>query len=245
MLGGIVMKLYNRQAGGDARWFDGRAVAETVKTQTWRYMMRLAPYQDDVSADEIFGQDLLSAIRARPDLRQPLGDLPADARQISSAMRALRAQPIDARRAAYDNQRLVDQARWYRGRAMSHQAKSRRWFAVSLAGQVVAAALALLSIFQPEAPAASLVGVFAAIAASATAWTQLGRHDELHKSYALAYQELITIRGLADHVATEADLDHLVTTGEAAISREHTMWMAKLGRTMPPSTPSVEQSLGG
>jgi hypothetical protein len=31
-------------------------------------------------------------------------------------------------------------------------------------------------------------------------------------------------------VASERDLDHLVTTGEAAISREHTMWMAKLGR---------------
>ena len=57
----------------------------------------------------------------------------------------------------------------------------------------------------------------------------------MHKSYALAYQELITIRGLADRVVTEADLDRLVTTGEAAISREHTMWMAKLGRITPPS----------
>jgi hypothetical protein len=230
LIGSIALKLINRQSGSDQRWFDGRAVAETVKTQAWRFMMRLAPYETDATADEAFASDVLSAIQARPDLQQPLEMLPDVASQISDVMVAVRNLSLEERRTLYVEQRIDDQAAWYRRRAVANRANGRRWFWISLAGQVVAAAITMASIFQPKEPVANLVGLFAAIAASATAWTQLGRHDELSKAYALAYQELITIRGVAARVASERDLDHLVTTGEAAISREHTMWMAKLGR---------------
>jgi hypothetical protein len=230
LIGSIAMKLVNRQSGSDQRWFDGRAVAETVKTQAWRFMMRVSPYEDDRTAESRFAADVLSAIRARPELQQPLELLPETASQISDAMRAVRTLRLVERRTLYIVRRVNDQASWYRNRAIANRANGRRWFWVSLAGQVVAAGIALASIFAPEAPAANLVGLFAALAATATAWTQLGRHDELSKAYALAYQELITIRTVADRVETEPDLDQLVTTGEAAISREHTMWMAKLGR---------------
>ena len=230
LIASIALKLINRQSGSDQRWFDGRAVAETVKTQAWRFMMRLAPYATDATADQAFADDVLSAIKARPDLQQPLEMLPATASQISDVMLAVRRLSLEERRNLYVEQRIDDQAAWYRQRAVANRLNGRRWFWVSLAGQVVAASITIASIFQPTAPVANLVGLFAAIAASATAWTQLGRHDELSKAYGLAYQELITIRTVAARVASERDLDHLVTTGEAAISREHTMWMAKLGR---------------
>ena len=239
LIASIALKLINRQSGNDQRWFDGRAVAETVKTQAWRFMMRLAPYESDATADEAFATDVLSAIQARPDLQQPLELLPATASQISDVMLAVRGLSLEDRRTLYVEQRIDEQAAWYRRRAVANRTNGRRWFWISLAGQVVAAGIAMASIFQPNAPVANLVGLFAAIAASATAWTQLGRHDELSKAYALAYQELMTIRTVAARVASERDLDHLVTTGEAAISREHTMWMAKLGR------PHSKSSRGG
>jgi len=34
----------------DTQWFDGRAVAETVKSATWRYAMRASPYDADNAA---------------------------------------------------------------------------------------------------------------------------------------------------------------------------------------------------
>lgn len=227
LIGAIAIKLLNRQSGSDRRWFDGRAVAETVKTQTWRYMMRVAPYGSDATADESFARDVLGAMRARPAFEQPLDRLPPDPRQISSAMRAVRALPLGERLQVYLAERLNDQALWYKTRAVANQASGRRWFWLSLLAQVLAAAFAFVSIIRPEDPVASLVGMFAAIATAATAWAQLGRHDELSKAYALAYQELITFETLAGSVTTEQDLDGLVMNGESAISREHTMWMAK------------------
>jgi len=227
LIGGIAMKLINRQSGSDQRWFDGRAVAETVKTQAWRYMMRVAPYSSDATADESFAGDVLGAMRARPALEQALDRLPEDPRQISSTMRAVRDLPLEGRLQLYLAERLSDQARWYKARAVENQVKGRRWFWLSLVSQVLAASFAFVGVLVPGEAVANVIGLCAAAAAAATAWGQLGRHDELSKSYALAYQELITIQSLAGSVATEQDLDRLVANGEGAISREHTMWMAK------------------
>lgn len=227
LFGAIAMKLLNRQGGSDQRWFDGRAVAETVKTQTWRYMMRVAPYSSEATADEAFGSDVLGAMRARPALAQPLDHLPEDPRQISGIMRAARALPLEGRLELYLAERLSDQATWYKNRAVENQVRGRRWFWLSLASQVLAAAFAFVGVLRPGDAIANTIGLCAAVAAAATAWSQLGRHDELGKAYALAYQELITFRTLAGSVATEEDLDRLVANGEGAISREHTMWMAK------------------
>jgi hypothetical protein len=41
LLASIVAKYVNKQRADDKEWFDGRAVAESVKTLTWRYMMPL------------------------------------------------------------------------------------------------------------------------------------------------------------------------------------------------------------
>lgn len=227
LIGAIAMKLINRQSGSDQRWFDGRAVAETVKTQAWRYMMCAAPYSSDATADASFAGDVLGAMRARPALEQSLDRLPEDPRQISSTMRAVRALPLEARLQLYLKERLSDQARWYKTRAVENQVKGRRWFWVSLLSQVLAASFAFVGVLWPGDALANVIGLCAAVAAAATAWGQLGRHDELSKSYALAYQELISIQALAETVTTEEDLDRVVGDGEGAISREHTMWMAK------------------
>jgi hypothetical protein len=94
--------------------------------------------------------------------------------------------------------------------------------------QFVALALAVWRVAVPFA-GLSLVGPLLALAAAFTAWTQLGRNDELSKSYALANQELLNIKALANTVETEQELAKVVRDGEGAISREHTMWIAKRG----------------
>jgi hypothetical protein len=97
----------------------------------------------------------------------------------------------------------------------------------------VALALAVWRVAFPTAGVLSLVGPLLALAAAFTAWAQLGRHDELSNSYALANQELLSIKAVADMVYTEQELAKLVREGEGAISREHTMWIAKRGEPLP------------
>ena len=81
-------------------------------------MMRVAPYSSDATADESFAGNVLGAMRARPALAQPLDRLPDDPRQISSTMRAVRDLPLEGRLQLYLAERLSDQARWYKMRAV-------------------------------------------------------------------------------------------------------------------------------
>jgi hypothetical protein len=74
-----------------------------------------------------------------------------------------------------------------------------------------------------------LISVLAAVSAAATAWTQLGRHDELAKSYGLAAHELMVLHSRLELADSEEAFRQGVEETESAISREHTMWMAKRG----------------
>src|SRR5437879_546805 len=47
MAASLVSRLTSRWRRDDKKWFDGRAVAESVKTESWRYMMRIEPFHDD------------------------------------------------------------------------------------------------------------------------------------------------------------------------------------------------------
>jgi hypothetical protein len=61
------------------------------------------------------------------------------------------------------------------------------------------------------------------------AWTRFRRHDELSKSYSLAAQELAFLRAEVEDATHERAFRKAVDATESAISREHTMWMAKRG----------------
>src|SRR3989338_4769470 len=38
----------------ERKWYDGRAIAESIKTLTWRYMMNSEPYRSEHNPDERF-----------------------------------------------------------------------------------------------------------------------------------------------------------------------------------------------
>lgn len=224
----LLAKLANRLSAFDGQWFDGRAVAETVKSATWRYVMHVPPYDGDgADADASFGSVLHQTLVARPALSAHLHQIPADGQQITPSMRQIRALPFDERKQLYLSARVGDQIAWYSRRAAENRRQAMRWFWVGLGAQGAALVLAIALVAAPSLP--DLVGGLAAVAAVAAAWTQYGRHDELSKSYGLAAQELAFLRSNVDAATDDSALTDAVDSTETAISREHTMWMARRG----------------
>ncbi len=225
-LGALAIRLLTRKRADDAAWFDGRAVAETVKTDTWRYIAGTPPF-DGPDADRKFGERLGATLRARPGIVLTRGHMTESAQQITPTMRRLRELPRGERHRLYLRERLDDQVKWYGRSAERHARASRRWATAALSAEVAAIMSAVLIFFSTDVADLGLLGLFGSIAAAFAAWNQLGRHGELAKAYALAYQELLTIRSIHDVVDTDEDLARMVDDGEGAVSREHTMWMAK------------------
>lgn len=211
----------------DKIWFDGRAVAESVKTITWRFMMRAQPFHEDSSAENLFLADLKEIREARPHLWQHLAAaMDVDGSAITDFMKSKRSASLEERRDFYTSSRIRLQKAWYAGKAKSNAHSGTSWFWALTALQVV---IVILAIVQAASGGLriNLIPIFTTCAAVMAAWSQMKRHDELAQSYAIAAQELEEIEAIASNQASEDAFSQLVEQAENSISREHTMWSAR------------------
>lgn len=210
-------------------WFDCRAVAESVKTATWRYMMHAPPYDsDDVGAnlDTRFIKELIEIREARPGIDSHLAGFSSGGTEISGYMRKTRVLPLNDRRKIYLRERLQDQKRWYEDKTRTNRTFAAVWFWTISAIQAIALILAIINA-ATGSWSINVVSIIMTLAASFVAWTQVKRHDELIQPYGLATQELSALESLQSHVSEPKKFQEFVTQVEEAISREHTMWCAR------------------
>jgi len=224
---GLVILWIMRASQDDKVWFDGRAVAESVKTATWRFMMKAPPFHEDGKAEEQFVAQLKEIREARPHLGKHIAaKQDADGLSITPFMREKRTGSLQDRRAFYVSDRLTDQKAWYARKAKLNADAGRRWFWIVTGLQMLAVALAVIQAVSGGMKI-NVVPVITTCAAAFAAWGQMKRHDELAQSYALATQELEELASLANGQTTDADFVQLVEQTENSVSREHTMWCAR------------------
>jgi len=221
-LGVQVVRLVRRE---DQSWFEGRAVAESAKTLTWRYMMKLPPFRGETELEEEF-MNRLQAVLQGCLVCQPMAV--TSAHEITQRMRDTRKYGWEKRREFYVASRLNDQVKWYKGKAKYNSKRSRQWLGLSITAQIVAilAAVVVMSTTHHW----NFVALVTTVAASCVAWSQAKNFDELRESYRMANVELCQIKDeQISNAATEEEFLDAVVNSEGAISREHTMWAARSG----------------
>ena len=226
MLGALSCSIYLLSKRPDRYWYAARAVAESIKTITWRYVCRAEPFSaDDATSKNEFHQKLRAIVEQNRDVSGQLTDhlgLP----QITTTMATLRAQPLDKRRAVYLSDRIVDQLDWYARKARFNRRQSSLFFWVLVAANSVAVVLSAIRI-----PFAGTnywpTDIFIAIAASLLTWMQAKRFSELATAYSLAAHEIGFVRMQISEADTDLEFSAFVGDAENAFSREHTQWIAR------------------
>jgi hypothetical protein len=212
----------------DDIWYNGRAVAESVKTRSWRWMMRAEPYEQcDNSA--LIAKQFISDLKAILKQNQTLaGKLPTKLymkEPIPERMSTVRRMTLSERLNVYKSDRIHNQAAWYSKKASFNKRRSRQWFWVSVALHATAIFMLLVRINKPSL---SLPVTVVATAASAVlTWLQAKKHNELASSYSLTAHEIVLIEGEALSINGESELSEFVVNTETAFSREHTQWIAR------------------
>ncbi len=214
----------------EASWYAGRAAAESAKTLGWRYAVGGAPFPPDepeaVINDRFLGR-LRQVVEQLKDTALSVPD--STAYEVTAVMRNIRLQDLATRRVVYKRDRITDQLRWYERRTKTHAASAERWIRLAVASSALGVISAAFKFFVIDV---DLLGVFAACASAAIAWNQLNQHRSLVAAYAVAARELSLIRDRIDHVP-DTEWATFVSDSEDAISREHTMWLARHGHIMP------------
>jgi hypothetical protein len=222
----IMFKNYERQ------WYGGRAVAESIKSSAWRYMMGAEPYLLTLEPRDVDGKfvETLQEILGEGDnLSISFGGTLAASPQITNKMTSVRQLQLQERIRIYLNDRISDQRTWYSSKSEHNTSQEKKLFAFVITSQVAALLFAIINIINPLTPL-NLVGAFSTLSASFLAWLQVKRHQEQSQSYAVAAHELGCIATQAQYITTDDDFSTFVADAETAISREHILWVARRDR---------------
>lgn len=202
-------------------WYQGRALAESVKSLTWRYTAGGLPFPIEMSSQQV---DLLFLQRLR-ELRRDLPDLPlgpAQDDEISGPMRVLRHGSLDDRKRAYLDGRIADQQDWYASKAVFHQRRAALFRSLTVILEVAGAfgALAKATGILDFA----LAGIAATAVACLAAWSATHQHATNAYAHFLAAHELALAHEHLSGAPDETVWATAVADAEAAISREHSTW---------------------
>jgi hypothetical protein len=200
-------------------WYRSRSGAESIKTLSWRYAVRALPFAD-ADSDDRLRQDLANVCSGLPEITWS-----ADPIEATPRMRALRDAPLAERRRVYVECRIDSQRAWYHGRARSFARAARWWTVVALVSTVLGLGAGFLRTF--DVISYDGLGAACALAASATAWLQLKQYRPLVTAYSLVAVELATVRAMLADIDEETHWATVTHEAEEAISREHSMWLAR------------------
>lgn len=213
-------------------WYQGRALSESIKTLTWRYMTCSELFEShlpDQEVKRVFTHKLKELANEFKDLNKYQDAALLSMPLITPQMENIRALNTLDRRNYYIQHRIRDQKTWYTNKAAYNQKKYNGWFWVIVISQFLSFVSIIILIKLPTLDW-NVVGLFTTISAVALSWLQLKQHQALKQAYTTAAQELNFIEVSAASVNTDNELSRFVLDSENAISREHTLWLAQKRR---------------
>ena len=208
----------------DRYWYAGRAVAESIKTLTWRYICRAEPFQgDDKLAKAEFRNKLKQIYDQNKDICQKLTEYIGEG-QFTDKMDEIRNLSLSERISFYRKNRIKNQLSWYKKKADFNKCRANLFFWLLIITNAAALILSLFKIRYYDVNFPS--DVIIAISAGILSWIQAKRFTELSASYALTAHEISLINEQAEQFDNEQHFSVFVGDAENAFSREHTQWVA-------------------
>jgi hypothetical protein len=212
----------------DRTWYNGRAVAESVKTRTWRFITRAEPYLDCKNVNSVkqeFCDDLKDILDQNRELGSFLSHESVTKDTITQSMQEIRKLSLTDRLNYYISNRINEQRNWYHTKATFNKEMAKKWFIGLVITNLVVIVLLLVEvgykIYYLPTPALIVVG------SSILSWTQIKKYQDLATSYGLTAHEIGIIKDQSFKVQGERELSDFVKDSENAFSREHTQWVAR------------------
>lgn len=225
-LSALICEVVSWVTHSEQTWYEGRAVAESIKTLAWRYAVCADPFpasMTDSDADTLL-RERISTVTSEISEK-----IVFDANSVvTHNMNILRNSPFEDRRDAYINGRTVDQKNWYAKKARLNRRCTIFWRSTLIIFDALVFGLACSRL--SGGWTIDFAGLLGALIAAGTAWVSVKQFSPLASAYAVATKEL-GIQESKLRMVNEKDWTLVAADAEEAISREHTTWLAsRIGR---------------
>lgn len=204
-------------------WYDGRALAESVKTLAWKYAVGGDPFPITM-AEQQASADFADLIT---ELREPYRGLslsPVLGEAVTSWMSELRGSSSPERRHAYIVDRVEDQQTWYLKNAKQNARLARIWRTTLVVLELLGAASGLVESL--TSLDLHFTPTLAAAVGAVAAWLETKQHEKVARAYSTTVVDLGSAITKLRLVPDEEDWAREMNDAEDAISREHTLWLA-------------------
>lgn len=226
LFAGLVVLLTRSLRKPEQDWYRCRALAESVKTITWRYVMHATPFQNEQSAKSELRNQLHSIFEENKSTAEKITSDWSGNDQITEAMNTIRNLNRDERLTYYNTNRIDEQRAWYTKKAGQNKSNAKFWVAVSVIAYVIALTMALTRIALPNWQYWPIEPIIV-LAASVIGWMQIKKFNELTAAYTVAAHEIGLIKLRAEPSMNDEEFSEFVNDAEKAFSREHTLWIAR------------------
>ena len=222
----VAVMLVRSLARPEQNWYKARAAAESIKTSSWRYMMKAHPYEDAPSINvpnTRFREYLKSLTQTNSVFKEISGDALV---QVTSSMQGVRCMSFEGRKMLYIESRISEQAHWYVNKAKSNRRSFRIWVISSCTLYGVAIALSIYHVAVPTLRHFPVEPIILG-ASFILGWLQIKKHSELAAAYTLTAVEIGLTKEAVSDVQGEQAFSDFVNDTELVFSREHTQWVAR------------------
>jgi hypothetical protein len=226
LFAGLVILLTRALRKPEQDWYRCRALAESVKTLTWRYVMHATPFHNADSAKSELRNQLHSIFEENKSTAAKITSDWSGNDQITNAMSDIRNLNLNERVAYYTAHRIDEQRAWYTKKANHNKKSSRLWVIVSVVAYIIAGTMALIRIAIPAWQYWPIEPIIV-VAACVIGWMQIKKFNELTAAYTVAAHEIGLIKLCADPSMNSEEFSEFVNDAEKAFSREHTLWIAR------------------
>jgi hypothetical protein len=118
-------------------WYNARAVAESIKTISWRYVIKAEPYNvSDDNAKKLFLKTIKHIIDMNHDFKKCIEADYGDQQIIPENMTEIRQLPFNERLDIYHKHRIIDQRDWYIKKSKYNKGRSNLFFVFLLLFQL-------------------------------------------------------------------------------------------------------------
>jgi hypothetical protein len=202
-------------------WQNARFIAESVLSHSWLFSFKIGIYNSNEKAATTSFIDSVDKIEKEVELKNFYSIYSSQLPPIADWMQKLfNDTSIANKKAFYIKHRLDDQINWYNKKSQFNMNQAGFWFGFSLV--LLLAGIILTLVIQLSQ--FSVLGFLSTITAAILTWRQTKRFDELRVTYAVAANELHSLKAKFQLESDEPDILKFVEEAEKSISREHKLW---------------------
>jgi len=224
----VVFFLIKKMFSLTSEWYKYRALAESVKTTCWRYIMRAEPFNSDNQCDnyEEFKDSLTEIIKDSNIIPKKIKPEILNNHTVTESMRVIESLSLEEKKAIYLKERIEDQYSWYTRKSTYNKNMAKKWSNFIISLYILALIFSFYNIFF-HSLFIFPVAVLTTLASAFIGWSQIKRYDELQSSYLLTAGEILGIKEQVHYISNDSQLSAFVRDAELAFSREHTQWTAR------------------